>query len=523
MVPDALTGGPRFAAFCEHYVRHTKGRWARSPVLLEGWQRDFWWEALEVDPVTGLRVYSEVGLGLPRKNGKSVQASAAGLYFLVADGEAEPEVYVAAAARNQAGIVLGQSRRMAQQSPRLARHVSVRTTLIECPRNGGVMRSLSADAALQHGLNPYANIIDELHAHRTADLYTALTTGTGAREQPFTLWISTAGVDVLVVGYVSRFLRNLKQTLIAVEDHLHAAGVVVLFADERLLSSDPGSWDQFIREAHEAEAYSRKLSKRVGEGYAAKRRRLGVPGGNKAPYGIVREGKPSVLRVDEAQAAIVRWAYQLAATGSTDWEVAVATGLAKTHVGELLTNPIYAGRLRTGEPAGVTPIVDQALWSTVQTMRERRRTRAPGRIVKRDYALRLRCACCGRYLYGDVGRYRHPAPTCPGFLAATPVVRRRRRGCREQTDHRVQGHSYPQAWYEDAVGDLLGAIGGLDDKTITEVVALYGEGDERPDELTLARIAREREDASQRLVRTRDIAAWQATMARLDAEEGVAR
>ena len=70
----------------------------------------------------------------------------------------------------------------------------------------------------------------------------------------------------------SRFLRNLKQTLIAVEDHLHTAGVVVLFADERLLSSDPSSWDQFIREAHEAEAYSRKLSKRVSEGYAAKRR-----------------------------------------------------------------------------------------------------------------------------------------------------------------------------------------------------------------------------------------------------------
>jgi len=116
--------------------------------------------------------------------------------------------------------------------------------------------------------------------------------------------------DVLVVGYVSRFLRNLKQTLIAVEDHLHAAGVVVLFADERLLSSDPNSWDQFVREAHEAEAYSRKLSKRVGEGYAAKRRRLGVPGGNRAPYGIIREGKPSTLRVDEAKVATVRRAYE---------------------------------------------------------------------------------------------------------------------------------------------------------------------------------------------------------------------
>jgi DNA invertase Pin-like site-specific DNA recombinase len=153
---------------------------------------------------------------------------------------------------------------------------------------------------------------------------------------------ATSGAfDVLVVGYVSRFLRNLKQTLIAVEDHLHTAGVVVLFADERLLSSDPSSWDQFIREAHEAEAYSRKLSKRVSEGYAAKRRRLGIPGGNKMPYGLVREGKPSVLRVDEEQAAVVIRAYQLAAAGATDWEVAAQTGLAKTHVSEVLTNPIY--------------------------------------------------------------------------------------------------------------------------------------------------------------------------------------
>ena len=37
---------------------------------------------------------------------------------------------------------------------------------IECPRNGGIMRSLSSDGALQHGLNPSANIIDELHAHK---------------------------------------------------------------------------------------------------------------------------------------------------------------------------------------------------------------------------------------------------------------------------------------------------------------------------------------------------------------------
>ena len=120
-----------------------------------------------------------------------------------------------------------------------------------------------------------------------------------------------------------------------------------------------------------------------------------------------------------------------------DWEVAAQTGPAKTHVGEILTNPIYAGRLRSGEPAGIVPLIDPGPYSKVQTARERRRTRRPGRIVKRSYSLRLRCFGCGRYLYGDVGRYRHPSPTCEAFLAATPMIRRRHRATH---DSRIKGH-----------------------------------------------------------------------------------
>jgi phage terminase large subunit-like protein len=193
VVPDELSGGPHFAAFCAHYVRQTKGRWGGRPLILEPWQREFWWEALELDPSTGLRVYQELGLGIPRKNGKSTMASGAGHYFLVADGENEPEVYVGAAARNQAGIVLGQMRSMALRSPRLLDHLIVRRYNLECPKNGGIARSLSSDGALQHGLNPSCNIIDELQAHKDDTLWTALTTGTGARDQPITLWISSAG------------------------------------------------------------------------------------------------------------------------------------------------------------------------------------------------------------------------------------------------------------------------------------------------------------------------------------------
>lgn len=89
----------------------------------------------------------------------------------------------------------------------------------------------------------------------------------------------------------------------------------------------------------------------IREGYAAKRRRLGVPGGNKAPLGTVLDGR--TITVDEEGMAIVRRVYEFAAGGRTDREVAAATGLAPTHVAEVLTSPFYAGRLRTGEPSAL--------------------------------------------------------------------------------------------------------------------------------------------------------------------------
>jgi hypothetical protein len=30
VVPDALSGGPPVSAYCERYIRHTKGRWAEG-------------------------------------------------------------------------------------------------------------------------------------------------------------------------------------------------------------------------------------------------------------------------------------------------------------------------------------------------------------------------------------------------------------------------------------------------------------------------------------------------------------
>ena len=249
-VPDALSGGPHFAAYGERYIRHTKGRWAGRPLVYEDWQRDFWWEALEFDPATGLRVYNQVGLGLPRKNTKSTMASHGGIYMLDADGENEPEVYVGAAARAQAGLVMGQSISMVRRSPLLLDRLKPYRYRIECPRNGGIMRSLSSDGALQHGLNPSANIIDELHAHKNGELFTALTTGTGAREQPFTLWITTAGVageGILADLYESMFsgpgvLEQRTDSLLIYRDRVNGTLIYWYGAPKDADIEDPAVW-----------------------------------------------------------------------------------------------------------------------------------------------------------------------------------------------------------------------------------------------------------------------------------------
>lgn len=199
--------GPAVGEFCASNVRHTKGRWGAvrdrrgslirdaQALVFEPWQQEFLNEAFEVDPATGLRVYQEVLLGLPRKNGKSTMAAGISLYLLVADEEAGPEVYNAAGARDQARVVFQQAREFVEASPTLPDFLVVKRSEIDCPENNGHLRVIASDAKLQHGSNPSGNVIDELWAHKKDDLYVALTSGTAAREHPFTLTITTAGFD----------------------------------------------------------------------------------------------------------------------------------------------------------------------------------------------------------------------------------------------------------------------------------------------------------------------------------------
>lgn len=185
----------RACQFFEVFLKHTKGSFAGQPFKPEKWQANeiirplFGWKVRS----TGLRRYTEAYIEIPRKNGKSTLAAGIELYLTFADGEAVPEVYCGATDREQAEIVFKEAVRMVRKSPELSEMCEIFTDSILIPETLGSLKVLSGDATNKDGLNISGAVIDELHAHKTRELYDVLKTATGSREQPLLVSLTTAG------------------------------------------------------------------------------------------------------------------------------------------------------------------------------------------------------------------------------------------------------------------------------------------------------------------------------------------
>lgn len=165
---------------------------AGSPLVLRPWQKQLLLRIHARRP-DGKRRHRVVMVGMPRKNGKSALGSGEGMDGLLFDGRGA-EVYSAAAEKEQARIVFGETKRMFAAKPELAELVNPMKDVIEVLSTGSIYRVLSAEAYSKEGLNISRNIIDELHAHPDDELLNVLLNGTGARDEPLTIIITTAGV-----------------------------------------------------------------------------------------------------------------------------------------------------------------------------------------------------------------------------------------------------------------------------------------------------------------------------------------
>ena len=183
--------------FFQKLCTNTKGEWAGQRFNLIGWQRDLLWELFGRVTKDGYRQYRTCYAEIPKKNGKSELAAGVALKCLVADGEEGGEVYSAANDREQASIVFNVAADMVRNSPVLSRRLDIvdsRKRIVD-HKTRSFYQALSRETCTKHGFNPSAIIVDELHAHKTRELYDILVEGTDtARRQQLVFIITTAGI-----------------------------------------------------------------------------------------------------------------------------------------------------------------------------------------------------------------------------------------------------------------------------------------------------------------------------------------
>lgn len=181
-------------------LAHWKGPWAGKPVKLEPWQ-----EHCQIAPLfgwknkDGTRRYREGYDEEPRKNGKTTKAAGIALFGLIADREEGAEVYCAGTKRDQARILFRDASKLLRRSRALRNQVELFKHSVTCPRLSASFLPLSSEGNSLDGLNAHMCLVDELHAHKTREVYDVLVTSMGARTQPLLYCITTAGFDRMSV------------------------------------------------------------------------------------------------------------------------------------------------------------------------------------------------------------------------------------------------------------------------------------------------------------------------------------
>lgn len=233
----------RICKFIE-LLPHIKGQWAGRPITLEPWQIFILTTVFGWVDAKGMRRFKTVYTEVPRKNAKSTLSSGVALYLLSADGEGGAEIYSAATTRDQARIVWEDAKRMAERCKGLQAKfgVSVTAHSVLVQNTASSFKALSRDQGGNlDGLNIHGAIVDELHGHKTRDVWDVLETATGARQQPLIWGITTAGFNKVGICYEQRaYTIKLLDKVAADEEYFG----IIYTIDEADKWDDPVSWQK---------------------------------------------------------------------------------------------------------------------------------------------------------------------------------------------------------------------------------------------------------------------------------------
>lgn len=261
VLPDGSlppTLGPVVVRWMEQNLVYGPGDLVGKPYKVEPWLREFLYRLYEYEPKTGRRFVRKALLGVPKGNSKTEVAAAIALAELcgpvvvLPDGRVglrtDPDIPVLAASYEQADLLYGAAREMAQN---LADYLDVFEKETNRRDGNGTLYRVAAVAATNDGRRPTALIADEVHEliGRKADAHRRISNGLTKRSDAFELNITTAGADLTSIA--GELYEKLKRIATGEVEDPSFLGFWYE-ADETLDLTDPKQLRVAIRQANPA-------------------------------------------------------------------------------------------------------------------------------------------------------------------------------------------------------------------------------------------------------------------------------
>lgn len=186
----------RAIKYIEKFVRHNKGKLAPGPLKLELFEKAFISVLFGIVDENGKRIFREVAFFVGRKCGKTLLAAAIMSYVAYVDGEFGSEIYAIAPKLDQSDLVYSAWEFTTDHNPDLKRRTRKRKNDHIIDATNTTVKKIAFNEKKADGYSPVLTVADEMSswpAEKGLKQYEVMTSGTGAREEPITLSISSGG------------------------------------------------------------------------------------------------------------------------------------------------------------------------------------------------------------------------------------------------------------------------------------------------------------------------------------------
>lgn len=189
-----------YILFMESFV-HNKGPLANTPIKLEKWQIAaimiaMGWEKYSEKHQCYVRRFNTTLWFMARKGGKTLLSAVLGIVDSILRVQWGSEIVCASTKRDQSMIAWTEIHKMIMKHKDLKKKYRKVGNKLFSKLDDGTVYTLGQDSSREDGLNISILILDEFHAAQNSGIYDVCLSSMGARKEPLTIIISTAGFNL---------------------------------------------------------------------------------------------------------------------------------------------------------------------------------------------------------------------------------------------------------------------------------------------------------------------------------------